>query len=155
MTQLRQSPRLRTFDYLGLHAYFVTSVTRERRPVLARADIRDRAVRCLREAAADFSFGLTAYCFMPDHLHVLAGGVTESSDLKEFMRQFKQRSRFHAKRITGAELWQISYHDRVLRNSEAIEDVARYIWFNPVRAGLVSDYRDWPGSGPAPLPELR
>lgn len=91
---------------------------------------------------------------MPDHLHLLAIGQSGQSDLREFVRQFKQRSSFLAKQVTGSELWQISYHDHVLRNSEAVGDVARYIWANPVRGGLVEDYREYLGSGPQPLPDF-
>jgi REP element-mobilizing transposase RayT len=154
VTILRQSPRLKHFDYRGHHAYFVTTVTRERQPIFNDRTILDLATSILVRAAQGFDFEISAYCFMPDHLQILAAGKSQGSNLKEFIRQFKQRTSFHAKRIAGAELWQISYYDRVLRNSEAIEDVARYIWANPMRAELVDDYREWPGLGPRPLPDL-
>ena len=43
----------------------------------------------------------------------------------------------------GNSLWQAGYHERVLRDDETTEAVARYILANPVRAGLsrqVGDY---------------
>jgi putative transposase len=155
MLHLRQSPRLKNFDYLGHHAYFVTSVTRQRRPSFTDPQVLDLATDCLQRAGTERGFDLIAYCFMPDHVHILANGQAGESNLREFIRTFKQRSGFQAKRLTGSELWQISYHDRVLRKTEAVGDVARYIWANPLRANLVKDYREWPGSGPTPLPELR
>jgi putative transposase len=150
---LRRSPRLPNFDYRGFSAYFVTSVTRERRPYFAQSTVLQLAEGCLNEVAAGHAFSLLAYCFMPDHLHVLALAECGESDLKEFVRQFKQRSGFHAKKLLGSELWQISYHDHVLRNEESLVDVARYIWANPMRAGLVDDFRQYRGSGPHPLPD--
>lgn len=41
--------------------------------------------------------------------------------------------------------WQANYYDHVLRSSEALEPVARYMWLNPYRAGLVRDTDVWPG----------
>ena len=73
--------------------------------------------------------------------------------LGDLMRFFKQLSGHAYKRSTGQPLWQISYYDRVLRREEDMEDVARYIWANPVRAGLVSDAGSYPFAGPFPLPE--
>jgi REP element-mobilizing transposase RayT len=155
METLRESPRLKTFDYRGHHAYFVTSVTRQRRPVFVRDDLLDLAEPLLLEIAEKFAFELASYCFMPDHLHLLAIGQSRESDLQGFVRQFKQRTSYHSRSLIGAELWQISYPDRVLRSCEAVPDVARYIWENPVRAGLASDYLSYRWSGPRPLPDQR
>lgn len=44
-------------------------------------------------------------------------------------------------------LWQRSFYDHALRREETLSDVARYIWHNPVRAGLVMRARDYPWSG--------
>ena len=74
-----------------------------------------------------------------DHLHLLAVGQRPESNLKEFAHHFKTVSGFRYKRLTGRHLWQISYHDRVLRREEDLEAVADYIWCNPVRAGLAPD----------------
>ena len=108
---------------------------------------------CLIEAARKYGFRLLAYCFMPDHLHALALAEDAESDAGELVRIFKQRSSYHAKRLLGDELWQISYHDRIMRCDEDLYDVAAYIWNNPVRAGLVADFRRFGRSGPRPLPD--
>jgi hypothetical protein len=39
------------------------------------------------------------------------------------------------------------YYDHILRPNEVIEDVACYIWWNPVRKGLCEDPRLYPLSG--------
>jgi REP element-mobilizing transposase RayT len=90
-----------------------------------------------------------AYCFMPDHLHLLVV-VSEGVWLQEFVWQFKQRSGYALKKATGVFAWQISYYDHVLRKEEALLDVAQYIWDNPVKEGIVDDPRDFPFSGPQP-----
>ena len=91
-----------------------------------------------------------AYCLMPDHLHFLVS-VEDGVSLQEFVRNFKQTSGYELKRRLGEEAWQISYYDHILRREEAMEDVASYIWSNPVNSGLVRIPLEYPLSGPREL----
>ncbi len=149
----RKSPRLSTFQYRGTYAYSVTIVTARRRLVFRDDALVDACLRHLGISAGKYGFTIRAYCFMPDHLHLLLTG-DEWSSLPDFMRHFKQLTGYAYSRTTGGKLWQTSYWDHVLRAEEDIEDVARYVWGNPVRAGIVADYRAYAGSGPRPLPDL-
>ncbi len=151
MLSFRISPRLPHFDYRGSYAYFFTMMTRQRRPVFRDAEVVHRAVEALKRAAVKHGFDVQAYCFMPDHLHLLVSGRTGAS-ATEFARHFKQLSSFDYKQRHGTELWQISYYDRVLRQDEDLHSVARYIWGNPVSAGVAVDPRTYKFSGPRPLP---
>jgi len=103
-------------------------------------------VDVLKEASQRFNFRVYAYCFMPDHLHLLVTG-NETSSLGEFMRFFKQKTSFLFKKRDGNLLWQKSYYDHVLRKDEALRDVTLYIFHNPIRRKLVDDYQDYPFSG--------
>jgi putative transposase len=150
------SPRVRNFDYLGPQRYFLTICAKDRRRVF----VTDAAVTLvstdlLRTADAR-AFAVVAYCFMPDHLHVLVEGADVRSDFREFVRVFKQRSGFVWKQRHGDTLWQRSYFERVLRRDENTVTVARYILANPVRAGLVERAEDYPflGSGMLTLRDL-
>jgi putative transposase len=105
----------------------------------------------LSRAAAGNGFDVLAYCFMPDHVHLLVEG-NEGADLIEFVRVFKQRTAYYYKNAAGNPLWQRSFHDRVLRGEEGTEAVARYIWNNPVRKGLASSATDYPFIGSFVLP---
>ena len=141
------SPRLKTFDYLGLHRYFLTICTHERRPVFLDRDRVNLVREQLRRTSDAERFAIIAYCFMPDHLHVLAEGVADPADFTRFVRLFKQRSSFHWKRATGTKLSQRSYFERVLRTDEDSVAVARYLIGNPVRARLVASPDDYPFLG--------
>jgi putative transposase len=101
----------------------------------------------LLQSAQDERMAVIAYCFMPDHLHMLVEGTDPESTLTEFVRVFKQRSSFQWKRIFGSELWQRSYFERVLRNHESSIDAARYVLANPLRAGMVDSVEDYPFLG--------
>ena len=149
----RKSPRLSTSQYRGAHAYSVTIVTARRRPVFRDSVLVGACVHRLGVSAWKYGFTTHAYCFMPDHVDLLLTG-DEWSSLPDFARHFKQLTGYAYSRKSGRKLWQTSYWDHALRAEEDIEDVARYVWGNRVRAGIVADYRAYSGSGPRPLPEL-
>jgi putative transposase len=81
---------------------------------------------------------LVAYCFMPDHVHLLVYGTTEAADVCAFVIDFKRITGFEYRQRHGRHLWQPGYFDRVLRDDESTEAVARYVLENPIRAGLAS-----------------
>ena len=144
---LRQSPRLRSFDYIGNHAYNLGVVPRGRAPFLLNPDAAEYCGSALTAACEKYAFRCFAFCFMPDHVHLLVASENDAS-VERFMRHFKQLSGHAYKQATGEPLWQISYYDHVLREEEAIRPIAEYIWENPVRKGLVASRFDWAHSGP-------
>ena len=145
----RSSPRLESFDYIGLYAYSITINTDERRPYFRDSGLVGFCVRVLDERASKHGFEVLAYCFMPNHVHLPVIGLTEDSRLKLFLQQFKQITGYRFKQEHGAHLWHRSYHDHVARAEEDIHAVAAYIRANPVRAGLVERAEDYPYSRPA------
>jgi putative transposase len=149
----RKSPRLVGFDYVGALAAFLTLVTRKRTAFFQDPETVKTCLTALSRSSEKARAEIFAYCFMPDHLHLLVG-LPNRVSMQEFVRHFKQLSGFEMKQRTGVSLWQTSYYDRILRREESIIDVARYIWENPVRSSLVSDWRDYQGSGPRELMEL-
>ncbi|MGB7844780.1 MAG: transposase [Candidatus Acidiferrum sp.] len=88
-----------------------------------------------------------AFCLMPDHLHLLAEGAHAHSDLREYIRLFKQHSAFELRKFSRNRLWEKSYYDYVLRPADSIESVACYIWWNPVRKHLCAFPREYPFTG--------
>ena len=101
----------------------------------------------LLTAACRYGVEVIAYCFMPDHLHALLTGRSESGDAGKAMAVFRRQSGFHYKRRCSRRLWQDGYFDRVLRKEEQTAVVVRYLLANPVRAGLVDDPGTYEHSG--------
>jgi len=92
-------------------------------------------------------FAILAYCFMPDHVHLLVEGLNEQSDLRRFAKMSKQRSgAIHALSGNG-RLWQEGYWEKALHADEDPRRVVRYILENPVRANLARTPRDYPFVG--------
>jgi len=90
-----------------------------------------------------------AYCLMPDHGHFLLMGIAESSDQKLAV-QFLRRAWNARLRELGVELQKQGF-DHVLeeseRNPDSFEDTCLYVFRNPERAKLVSEWREWKLSG--------
>jgi putative transposase len=141
------SPRLKTFDYLGFYRYFLTICTDDRVPIFIDDRSVDLVLMHLSRTADDQRFSVMAYCFMPDHVHLLVEGIHPAADFREFVRIFKQRSSFAWKRRNGMALWQRSYFEHVLRDDEDTIGVAKYILENPVRGNLVERPEDYPFLG--------
>jgi putative transposase len=80
---------------------------------------------------------------MPDHVHLLAEGVTETADGLRFIARAKQFSGFYYSKQFGKPLWQRYGYEHVLRTDEESLGVAKYILENPVRAGLVRSPQDY------------
>ena len=87
-------------------------------------------------------------CVMPDHVHLVAEGLTDGSDLRKFVRIGKQRAAYALwKGHKLSKVWQEGYHDWVLRPDQSVTEKIRYVLDNPVRARLVSRWDEYPFSG--------
>ncbi|MGA3293690.1 MAG: transposase [Candidatus Acidiferrales bacterium] len=132
----RKSIRLPAERYLGRRFYFVTLCFHNRRPLGSNARIARWIIDELRQHAAACEFFVHAYCVIPDHVHMLAGGATEASNLLKFVMSFKQETSAEFARRTHRSLWQFKYYNHILRGRDSADRVAWYIWLNPVRQGL-------------------
>lgn len=87
------------------------------------------------------------YLFMPDHVHLLLQGKSNTSDLSDIIKRFKQKTGFWLSKNKPEVAWQKDYFDHILREEENIEKHVRYILRNPVRAGLINDWKIYPYKG--------
>jgi putative transposase len=143
----KQPGHLKAFDYLGLYRYFLTFCTDYRRPWFQQADVVSLVLSQISRAAVEQGFALLAYCFMPDHLHLLVEGLADRSDCRRFIKSAKQYSGYYFEKQFRQKLWQRYGFERMLRDDEATLVVARYLLNNPVRAGLAADAREFPYVG--------
>ena len=133
------------FSYIGLHRYSLTFCTYHRAPLFTSAAAVDLILAQILRAASECRFAVLAYCFMPDHLHLLVNGECEESDCRAFIKRAKQHSSYYyAKTHAGRKVWQRYGYDHVLRDDEDTVDVVRYILSNPVKAGLSTCIGEYP-----------
>ena len=84
---------------------------------------------------------------MPDHGHLLIEGKLEESDLWQSIVNFKRKSGYWLTRNHPSEEWQKDFYDHILRKDEDLMKQVRYILGNPVRRGLVEDWKTYPYKG--------
>jgi putative transposase len=118
--------------------YFLTFCVARRERVLAN----DQAFAAFKSAIARLTnWNVIAAVLMPDHVHLLtapnereAGVGNVAGAIKRWMRQ----------ELDAEWQWQPGSFDRLLRSDESAEEKWQYIRENPVRAGLVEKWQDWP-----------
>jgi len=150
----RRPSRLKDFSYQGFYRYFITIRTNHFKPHFICSKVVARIVGILKDTAEQTGFSIWAYCFMPDHLHLLIEGRIANADMERFVTLFKQKTGYWFKGTYGKKLWETSYYERVLRDDETTIAVARYIFRNPVIKGLVEDYNSYPYSGSFELGDI-
>jgi putative transposase len=138
---------LESFDYVGLYRYFLTFCTYRRHPHFVMHEHVDVVLEQILRSADDALFAIVAYCFMPDHVHLLLEAQSDASDCRQFIKRAKQFSGYYFKQRFGKPLWQRYGFEHVLRNDEATLSVARYTLENPIRGGLVERVEDYPFAG--------
>ena len=152
------------------YAYFITKNVKNRQPVFTI----DRNVRLLladfefyREK---FGYRIYAWVIMPDHYHWIID--PSHLDFINFVDdQIERQGKYHkdppkyylssrmeslhshvaqminqAQGTVGKRLWQRGFHDRLLRDADALEKAIEYIHNNPVKAGLCEAQGDYPWS---------
>jgi len=139
--------RLDPADYRGYRAYSLTICTYNRTRPFTDADIVHQTLLQFLRTAAEQHVEILAYCFMPDHLHVVAIAHRADTDLQRFVRLAKQCSGYAFTRAAGRRLWQDSYFDRTVRSVEELPSLVEYTIRNPLRAGLVCSPTDYPHWG--------
>jgi putative transposase len=144
---VKRRPRLANFDYTGRIRVFLTFCTCGREPQFTAADRVDVVGREILRTADLERVAFPAFCFMPDHVHLLAQGLTADASVRRFVHQAKQRSGYEFSRRFGQKLWQPSWYDHVLREDDETPVVVSYVLQNPVRAGLVERFEDYPFCG--------
>jgi putative transposase len=147
--QLKRKPRLTDFDYRGHYRYFITICTDGKKNLFENDEQVNSTIEILANESLKYGFKIWAYCFMPNHLHLLLEGDKTDADMKLFVKVFKQKTGYLYNKKSGnsGKLWQSSYYDHVLRSDEDTYEVLKYILDNPVRKGLVNKYTDYSYTG--------
>ncbi len=119
--------------------------------MLKQKEILDIVIEALRFHDG-LRYTLLAYCVMPNHVHVLVNPlVQESGDIYPIAHVTYTWKRYSANRINKAmdrkgSLWQQESYDRMIRDEVELANIFEYIIQNPVKARLVENWRDWPGT---------
>jgi putative transposase len=138
---------LRTFGHHAFYRYSLLFRTDQRRQVFVSPSPVDLVLSQIRRTAVEEQFAVIAYCFMPDHLHLVVEGKAHDSDCRRFSVRSRRHSAFYYFRQYSEILWQSVARERSLRDREQAFKVAGYVLENPVRAGLAATIAEYPFAG--------
>ena len=140
----RQLPHLQRDD----RQHFVTFCT-NRRWILSQAARSIVLNCCLHDNGIKFDMKVAVV--MPDHVHLIFTPLVdmqarEVCSLAEIMDAIKGASAHEVNKVLQRKgrLWQPESFDHVLRTSESLDAKTEYLLHNPVRAGLVANWMDYP-----------
>ncbi|MDQ6892842.1 MAG: transposase [Acidobacteriota bacterium] len=125
-------------------AFSVTVGTSPRRSVFRDVEFGRICIDELASIRKERRIPVYAYCLMPDHVHLLIG-VEATAPLSAVIGSWKSRCAHAWRERNRAEsFWQRGFYDSAIRTHEDLRRAALYILENPVRAGLVDDFRNYP-----------
>lgn len=124
---------------------------------MARPQIADLVAETIRYRDGK-DYDLATYCILPNHVHLVFGiGKHEmfgpvgqianlsNKELSKIMQSLKRYTATRANEILrrSGEFWQDESYDHMIRNEAELEKIVKYVAYNPVKAGLVKNWRDW------------
>ena len=111
------------------------------------AAVHQRRISFAKEGESDGAW-IGAYVLMPDHLHTFVVIDDQQLSLSQWMKSFTNAiSSVLGSNGIPSPHWQKGFFDHILRSEESYSAKWEYVRQNPVRAGLVRKWCDWPYLG--------
>jgi putative transposase len=126
-----------------VRTFFVTTNTANRRRLFQVESNSELLLTTLREDRAKRRYNLHAFVLMPDHVHLLLTPA-ETVSLEKAMQYIKGGFSFRLK--SKLAVWQSGFALRRIEDARDYETHLKYIYENPVRAGLCLNAADYPYS---------
>ena len=140
--------------------YFFTVVTYRRQKILCDENVRLALRNGIRNVQQKHPFTINAWVLLPDHLHCI---WTLPPGDANFGIRWAMIKRFVTKQCASAlqrddwmnaskrkrnesTLWQRRFWEHQIRDDRDYENHMDYLYFNPVKHGLVQCVKDWPYS---------
>jgi len=139
--------RLPAEAYKGTVAVAFTACIRNKAKAFVEAGIVKSCVESLLDAARRTSCDVIVYVFMPDHCHVVFQGRDDEANPLAAMKSFKQHTGFWFSKEHPEFRWQKDFYDHVLRSQQDVAKQVKYVLENPVRKGIVQDWKEYPFRG--------
>ena len=144
MENQRKNIRLHREIYeIPSQLFSITICTHNRRPLFQNEAWAKLLVGSLDTESIKGQTDRHAWCLMPEHLHLLI--APRQGNLVDVLNAWKSYAA-HLLKKEGVQgvCRQRGFYDHALRKEEDIQKAAEYIVNNPVRWGLVENWRDYP-----------
>lgn len=113
---------------------------------LIKSPISDIIIEAIQARTEKNIWRMVEYVIMPNHLHLFfqTGKKSLGSAIRDFKRWTTSQINLKCSDYSGKPFWQREWFDHWSRSSDFDEKFKLYIRNNPVKAGLVKDYNEWP-----------
>lgn len=94
-------------------------------------------------------YDLEAFSIMPTHAHLVCSPLEKPEgkyhSISKIMHSLKLHTALEANKILGRDgiFWQHENYDHYVRDEGELERIFRYVIYNPVKAKLVDDWKQW------------
>jgi putative transposase len=161
--ELPHRKRVKHYNEPG-HFHELTFSCFQRRPLLTNHLWRCMLSECIDRAVERHGYTLSAFVFMPEHVHLLVVPTRTASGIDDLLMAIKRPYSFRIKRllqevsspllkvldvqqqpgVRAFRYWQEGPgYDRNLDRAESVLAVIDYFHLNPVKRGLVKRSVDW------------
>ncbi len=138
--------------------HFFTVVTHDRRPFLTLPENLAILRFAFKTVRATHPFEINAIAILPEHLHCILTLPQGDADFSTRWRLIKTTfsrqcdPKLHGQRSTARQkkqeraIWQRRFWEHRIRGDRDFKNHVDYIYYNPVKHGLVELPKDWPHS---------
>ena len=133
----------RSGNYCVVH---VTNRVIEGLPFVARESVKDVILGIMARGQSMHPMHICCFLFMGNHYHMILAG--KAHKLSRFMNYIDGEIAKSFQRLTGryeGKFWKGRYKEQKLATPLDVARKMAYIYSNPIRAGLVSHPREYPG----------
>lgn len=92
-------------------------------------------------------YDLHTFTIMPNHVHMMMTLLPNSLVLFKVMQHLKKNAAIKSNKVlgrTGLEFWEEESYDHIVRDEAEFYRILNYILRNPIKAGLVKEWQQWP-----------
>ncbi|MFK8056770.1 MAG: transposase [Saprospiraceae bacterium] len=119
----------------------------QRKFILHREELGGIVLKSWLHLSEQSEILLYAVCVMGNHVHVLLKGLSDSklNQIGKLIQRHKSFTTTAIKKVDSSveKVWDSGFYDRYVREGSFWE-VLKYILDNPVKAGLVAQWKEWP-----------
>ena len=133
----RKHPRLKYYDYSTPNCYFITICTFDRQCIFGNPGCLNQ-FGCIAKNGIDNipnkypNVCLDHYVVMPNHVHILIMVKEQKDSIEQIIGQYKAYVTKQIRKIQpNQKVWQVSFHDHIIRNQIGYEKIWNYIEGNP------------------------
>ncbi|MEL6269261.1 MAG: transposase [Chloroflexota bacterium] len=140
----RKSPRLQGYDYSQAGAYFITICTHNRVHLFGTIADAEMVTTSAGNIATERWFALPqhhasieldGFVVMPNHVHgILVFPDDGALNLSTVMQSYKSSVTRHIRKALlqpDLKIWQMRFHDHIIRNERDLNNIRHYVQTNP------------------------